>query len=87
MERANIRESELQEKIEQARESESFYRTEANQYEERNTKLAEKVRRLKLKLSEVQMSEKSTASVQTEEDLQQTIDELRSQVNSLKKKT
>jgi hypothetical protein len=52
-----------------------------------NTKLTDKVRKLKVKLSEVQMSEKSTASVQTEEDLQQTIDELRSQVNSLKKKT
>jgi len=30
LDRANARESDLQEKLEQARESESFYRTEAN---------------------------------------------------------
>lgn len=49
--------------------------------------MTEKIRKFKLKLLETHISEKSTASVQTEEDLQQTIDELKSQVNSLRKKT
>lgn len=87
IERSNARELDLQEKTYQARESETFYRTEASQYEEMNVKLTEKVRKLKLKLkiaADAQISEKS---IQTEEDVQSTIDELKSQVNSLKKKT